>query len=133
MRLSIERTNTVLYCSRWQETVDFYRSVLDLPIAFANDWFVEFELTATSFLSVANAARSTIDAVGGQGITITAKVADVVTARQALVDRGVEVTPVQRRWGSAVVYLRDPERHRLELWSENDVSDRLSRRRGSPR
>jgi len=118
MRLSVERTNTVLYCRNWQETVEFYRSVLELPVNFVNEWFVEFTLTPTSFLGIADVTRSTMAAVGGQGVTITLKVADVVVARNALVDRGIDVTEVRRRWGADVAYLHDPEGHRLELWSD---------------
>ena len=69
--LSIERTNTVLYCERWLETVAFYRTVLGLGVAFENDWFVEFQLTSSSFLSIADASRATIGAVEGQGVTLT--------------------------------------------------------------
>ena len=63
--LSIERTNTVLYCERWLETVAFYRTVLGLRVAFENDWFVEFQLAGSSFLSIADASRATIGAVDG--------------------------------------------------------------------
>ena len=79
--LAIERTNTVLYCERWSETVAFYRSVMGLGVAFENDWFVEFELTASAFLSIADSSRATIAAVQGQGITLTWQVPELGVAR----------------------------------------------------
>lgn len=108
--------NTILYCAKWVETVTFYRENLGLPVHFANDWFVEFELNAGSFLSVADAAKATISAVGGQGITLAWKVADAVAARESLSAAGTAVTPLQRKWGGLLFYCQDPEGHRLEFW-----------------
>ena len=108
----------MLYCERWSETVAFYRSVLGLSVAFHNDWFVEFELTPSSFLSVADSARATIGAVQGQGVTLTWQVADVGAARATLEATGVDVTEIRRRWGANVCYCHDPEGHRIELWSD---------------
>jgi len=42
--LAINSTNTILYCKKWQETVDFYQHCLKSPIIFSSDWFVEFKL-----------------------------------------------------------------------------------------
>lgn len=116
--LHIERCNTILYCRRWSETVAFYRDVLGLTVSFENDWFVEFDVCAGASVSVAEASRSTIEAVDGQGITITWRVGDVRTAREELVRRGLDVTAIHQRWGSSACYVHDPEGHRLELWSE---------------
>ena len=48
--IAVQRTNTILYCRRWAATVQFYRDQLRLPVAFANDWFVEFQLNAAAYL-----------------------------------------------------------------------------------
>ena len=117
MELKIQRTNTILYCRQWQPAVRFYREQLGLAVSFENEWFVEFALTEDSFLSVADAERATIAAVGGQGITLTLKVPDLEAARGQLAQQGVEPTPIRHRWGSSVFYCYDPEGHRLEFWS----------------
>ena len=116
--LSIERTNTVLYCERWLETVAFYRTVLGLRVAFENDWFVEFQLAGSSFLSIADASRATIGAVDGQGVTLTWQVPMIVETRTLLESSGVDVTEIKSRWGADVFYCHDPEGHRIELWSD---------------
>ena len=116
--LSIERTNTVLYCERWPETVAFYRTVLGLGVAFENDWFVEFRLTSSSYLSIADSSRATVAAVEGQGITLTWQVHDLGTTRSVLAARGVAVTAIKSRWGADVCYCHDPEGHRVELWAD---------------
>lgn len=117
-RLTLDRTNVILYCRRWQPTVDFYRHKLRLDVAFENDWFVEFELTADSFLSIANSRRATIRDAQGQGITLTWRVADLHTTRAQLQRRGVDATPISRKWDALVFYCHDPEGHRLEFWQE---------------
>ena len=114
---NIRQTNTILYCSQRAATVAFYRDQLGLPIRYANDWFVEFQLSDGTFLSIANAARATISAVAGQGITLAWQLPDLATARQQLLAAGVQVTEIKEKWGARVCYFHDPEGHRLELWT----------------
>jgi catechol 2,3-dioxygenase-like lactoylglutathione lyase family enzyme len=114
----ITRTNTILYCRRWAETVHFYREVLGLPVTIENDWFVEFRLTEASFLSIADTARASVAAVEGQGITLAWQVDDLDAARKHLQQQGIAVTPIRRRWDARVFYCHDPEGHRLEFWNE---------------
>lgn len=121
--LQLRRTNTILYCQNWEATAAFYRDTLGLPVTFANDWFVEFALhagadTGGANLSVANSARASIAAVGGQGITLAWQVDDLPAVREQLEAAGVAVTPIKQRWGASVCYCRDPEGHRIELWAE---------------
>ncbi len=40
----------ILYCRQWNNTVEFYRDLMKLPVSFSNNWFVEFLLTETSRL-----------------------------------------------------------------------------------
>lgn len=112
------RANTILYCAAWAATVAFYRDRLALPVTFANDWFVEFQLNDGARLSIADASRATIPAVAGQGITLAWQVASLAAARAALLAAGVTTTAPQRRWGAWVCYCYDPEGHRIELWED---------------
>ena len=117
-RVSVDRVNTVLYCEAWADTVAFYRDLVGFPVEHDSDWFVEFRLAPQAFLSVADAQRTTMNAVGGHGITLTLHTEDVTATRSLLENRGIEVTPITRRWGADVVYCHDPEGHRIEFWSE---------------
>lgn len=121
--VAVERTNTVLYCDRWADVVAFYRDRLGLTVAFENDWFVEFAVHAGGFLSVANAARSSIRAGDGAGITLSWQVADVTDVRSAIAEAGVEVGDLSRRFGADVFDVFDPAGNRIEFWSESS-SDR---------
>lgn len=114
--MQLQRTNTILYCHHWAATVAFYREVLQLAVAHETDWFIEFRLTAESYLSVADERRATIASVGGQGITLSWQVADLDRHRAMLEQHGITLTPTKRKWGARLFYLHDPEGHRIELW-----------------
>ncbi len=115
---NIRTVNTILYCKRWQETVDFYQQRLKLPVTFATAWFVEFRLCDAARLSVADERRASVKSAGGGGITIALQVQDADAAWQALKEGGLEPGPVQdHAWGARVFYFADPEGHRLEVWS----------------
>lgn len=117
--ISIKSANTILYCQRWQETVAFYQHSLQLPITFASDWFVEFELTGGARLSIANEARATIKSSHGAGITLTFQVDSADETWQQLHQQGVALEQVKdHAWGARVFYFYDPEGHRLEVWSK---------------
>lgn len=110
-------SNTILYCVRWRETVDFYRRVLGLPVNVEKDWFVEFRLTRHSFVSVADADRASIGSSAGQGLTITLQVDDVQAVHGRLRESGVDVGTVKSHpWGALGFFCRDPEGYRLEFW-----------------
>lgn len=114
--MRIHRTNTILYCRNWSDTVAFYQHYFDFTVTYETDWFVEFRLSHDTYLSIANASHTTIESVEGQGITLSWQVADVHEARTQLQQEGLEVSKLQKKWGALLFYLHDPEGHRIELW-----------------
>jgi len=117
--LTLKNTNTILYCKTWRETVDFYQRGLELPITFASDWFVEFQLTETAHVSIANERRASVKSSNGAGITITLQVENANDAWHYLHGKGLAPGPLKNHaWGARVFYFFDPEGHRLEIWSE---------------
>lgn len=118
--IDIVTANTILYCDRWQETVQFYQQ-LGLPVLEQNDWFVEFELNTGSRLSVANAARASINSSQGAGLTITLQVADIHSWFRRIQQLGIASEGIrQHGWGADVFYIFDPEGNRIEFWCSND-------------
>lgn len=115
--MHIESSNIILYCKKWEETVAFYQSGLGLPITAHNGWFVEFTLTDSSRLSVADESRTTIKSSSGNGITIGLQVADIAKAHAQFVAASLNPTEIKKVWGAEVFYLFDPERNRIEFWS----------------
>lgn len=115
--LVAQRVNTILYCRDWRAAADFYGSVLGLARTFSNDWFAEFEVAPGASVSIADAARTSIEPGGGKGITLSLRVSDLAAERARLADRGAAPGPVRRRFGSEVFDVWDPEGNRLEFWA----------------
>jgi catechol 2,3-dioxygenase-like lactoylglutathione lyase family enzyme len=116
--IGASRFNTILYCERWRECVEFYRDRLGLPVTFANDWFVEFRVAGDACLSIADATRATVSTSAGAGMTLTFRVDDADRAREALLAAGIEApAPRDHPWGARTFFVRDPEGTRLEFWS----------------
>src|SRR5690606_7223318 len=107
-----------LYCQAWSECVAFYRDRLGLPVTFASEWFVEFALTESARLSIADERRATVKSSHGAGITLTFQVDDADALWSLFQTEGIETTPCKTHaWGARTFYLRDPEGNRLEIWS----------------
>jgi uncharacterized glyoxalase superfamily protein PhnB len=97
--------------------VDFYQNRLGLPVNFASEWFVEFSLTGTARLSIADEGRASVKSAGGQGITLALEVEDIRAAHRWAESTGLAPTALRRHpWDAEVFYLRDPEGHRIEFW-----------------
>jgi len=114
---SIKRTNTILYCRNWETTVKFYRDVLKLRVNHEAEWLVEFQLVDNTYLSIANAAHTSIKSSNGDGITLSFQVETIDVAHRQLCEIGIETGPIKPIWGSRAFYIFDPEGHRIELWS----------------
>ena len=116
MDMILQRANTILYCSQWEATVDFYSETFNFNITHQNDWFVEFQLSPNSFLSIADAKHTSIESVNGKGITLSWQISDVHKVHDSLQEAGIEVTNIKKKWGANLFYFHDPEGHRIELW-----------------
>ncbi len=118
MAFPIKTTNTILYCKNWRQTVAFYQQCLQLAVNFRADWFVEFRLTDTAHVSIADESKASVKSCRGAGITLTLQVEDIDETWQYLQHNGVTPGPIKEHaWGARVFYFFDPEGHRIEAWS----------------
>ena len=113
----IKRSNTILYCRNWENTVRFYRDVLKFVINHESEWFVEFQLADNTYLSIANAANTSIKSADGGGITISWQIEDVELTYLRFNELGIKTRKIKSVWGARAFYIFDPEGHRIELWS----------------
>jgi predicted enzyme related to lactoylglutathione lyase len=117
MHKSPTTTNMILYCKEWGKTVRFYRDQLHLIVSFSTDWFVEFALTTSSRLSVADEKRSSIKSCEGKGVTLALEVEDIDGVWEYMEKIGVKPTVIRKHpWDARVFHLYDPEGHRIEIW-----------------
>ena len=122
--MEIQTANTILYCAKWQETVAFYQTRLDLQVLTALEWFVEFRLNATARLSIADAARTTMNSCDGKGITLAWEVDDIEATHAYLQEAGLYPPQIRdHAWGAKVFFIFDPEGNRLEFWSQQHTID----------
>ena len=113
-----QSVNTILYCRKWRETVSFYRDRLGLPISFESEWLIEFEVSESGFLSIADERRSRVKSAVGAGMTITLRVENADATHAHLEEAGLQLGPVHAHpWGARLFRFHDPEGHRLEIWS----------------
>ena len=115
--MKINESNTILYCNHWKKTVDFYSMDLNLTVLTVREWFVEFRLTDSARLSIADTARTLIKSSEGKGVTISLKVDDIQARHTDFKKKKLNPTPIRPLWGARVFYLHDPEGNRLEFWS----------------
>ena len=118
--IKIKTTNTILYCKKWKQTVSFYRSLLNLPVLTSLDWFIEFKISDTSRLSIADELKTSIKSNEGKGITLTFEVDDIQNTHSNLVQLGLENIVIKdHSWGAQVIHIYDPEGNRIEFWEAN--------------
>lgn len=116
MLFEIARTNTILYCRNWTEMIAFYQDVLQLTANYQNDWFIEFQLDESTFVSIADERRTSIKSASGGGITLSWQVSNIRNAHDKLRAHEIAVSELTEKWGALVCYFRDPEGNRIELW-----------------
>lgn len=114
--MAIKMVNTILYCTRWPETVAFYDKSLNLQRLATREWFIEFFLTDSARLSIADESRCSVKGAGGLGITISLAVDDLGAAHRKFQAKNLNPTPIKALWGAKVFYLYDPEGNRIEFW-----------------
>ena len=115
--MEIKTANTIFYCRKWEETVRFYRDYLNLTVNFETDWFVEFSLSTTSRLSIADETRARVKSCNGKGMTLSFEVEDIDKVRAFAEKAGLKPTIIKKHpWEARIFYLFDPEEHRIEIW-----------------
>jgi len=115
--MKLRTVNTIIYCRKWKETVAFYKTQLRFRVTVALEWFVEFKLNETARLSVADAARTSMESCEGKGITLTMEVDDIESTHVYLEKAGLNPPAIRdHAWGARVIYIYDPEGNRLEFW-----------------
>jgi len=115
--MRIKTANTIFYCRKWEETVRFYRDHLNLTVNFSSDWFVEFCLSPSCRLSIADEKRASIKSCNGKGITLSFEVENIDNAWEFAEKAGLKPTTIKKHsWEARIFYLFDPEEHRIEFW-----------------
>lgn len=124
--LNISSSNTILYCTKWQECVHFYQHVLNFPVNFAkDDWFREFRVNEKSCISVADVKRCTIASSEGVGVTMSWSLDELESLHAHLKTHNVRISDItSHSWRAPYFYAWDPEGNRIEFWQNFDPKAR---------
>ena len=116
----------ILYVRNVEETMHFYRDVLQLPVKMQVDTYVEFDtgMTTLSF-NTRESVRQDIgldvaqDLMTSSTFEIGFVVEDVVATIENLRQQQVVIVkePVVKPWGQTVAYITDPDGHFIEICS----------------
>ncbi len=112
----IQRTNTVIYCDKWESAKHFYEVVLQLPIAMETEWFAEFSLGNQAYVSLIDTAHTQHASSNGVGMLLTWRVANLQDWHQTLESRGVAVGEILTVFDRPLFRFTDPEGTRIEIW-----------------
>lgn len=114
---TIVRSNTILYCDNFEQTIKFYRDILQLPVHHKNEWLVEFLLFDQTFLSIADEKRTSIKSSKGKGVTISLNVENLDQVHNYFYQQGSTVSDIKPAWEAMAFYIYDPSGNRVEFWT----------------
>jgi len=116
----------ILYVRDLEQTMHFYRDILQLPVKMQVDTYVEFDtgMTTLSF-NTRQSIRQDIglDVAEDLAVSSTFEIGFVVDDVMATIEqlRQQEVVivkePVVKPWGQTVAYIADPDGHFIEICS----------------
>jgi catechol 2,3-dioxygenase-like lactoylglutathione lyase family enzyme len=112
------KLNSISYITLWavnfDEMVVFYRDMLELPVAYSDENFIQF---ATQGTKLYLHRLGTAPPLREHTVEIHFNVPDVDAAYQELVGRGAdfEEAPANRPWGARMAAFRDPEGYSIEI------------------
>lgn len=116
-KMKINTFNTIIYCDKWDETLNFYANTLGLTVGFSTSWFVEFIIGTDARLSIADQKRSRFSSAHGMGLTLSLEVTSIDDAHNHMIQKGLNPSPVtEHPWNARVFYIHDPEGNRIEFW-----------------
>ena len=93
--------------------------LLGLEVIFSSEWFVEFQVTPESRISIADERHSSVKSSEGKGITLTLEVEDIESVWKDLDQIKLKPGKIKKHpWKAKVFYMKNPEGHRIEVWQK---------------
>ena len=107
--MKFDRTGLILYTINYEQCVDFYKNILELPIMFTSDMLTCFQL-GESYLMVELDDEGNREDNSSHRIKtcIRLNVSDVKSAANRLIEKNIEVDYQEHSWGTIAKFL-DPD------------------------
>jgi len=105
-----------LWVNKFEETISFYKNILELPVESEDENFIQFN-TAGTKLFIHRSMSGIEEPLRKDVLEIHFDVNDVDKVYKELESRGVEFESVPKNmpWGTRVVAFKDPEGFTVEL------------------
>ena len=116
--VAVKSLHTVLLCEKWEDCVSFYRDVLEFPVVYERERFVEFRVTPHACIGILKPLHPDAPRPSHDRVILSICVEDIEEAHAELKARISDLPPPRKHpWGPRVFESRDPEGWRIEFWS----------------
>ena len=109
-----------VFSFRWEDSVEFYRDVIGIPLSFLGQDFgwAQFDLGSASLgLERCDPADPEARDLVGRFVGISIEVGDIETTYDTLIAKGVEFIgpPERQAWGGVLAHFKDPDGNVITL------------------
>ncbi len=109
-----------VFSFRWEDSVEFYRDVIGIPLSFLGQDFgwAQFDLGSASLgLERCDPADPEARDLVGRFVGISIEVGDIETTYDTLIAKGVEFIgpPERQAWGGVLAHFKDPDENVITL------------------
>lgn len=128
--MQIERTGIILNTENYRRCVEFYETLFNLEILYAEDGD-DFKLTCFDFLGsylmieTGGTAKETGRSVSESPAKIRINVSDIQEALEKVLEYGIDAKILQSSWG-ATINIIDPDGNRVGIRDEKTFAEQLT-------
>ncbi len=109
-----------IFCFKWKECVEFYKTTLGLPVFFEDEnlGWAQFDVGGT-YIGVERCDRQDKESsdLVGRFVGVSIQVEDIDAEYRQLGEKGVEFRgpPEKQPWGGTLLHLEDPDGNIITL------------------
>ncbi len=115
---NVESFHTVLFCSKWDACIAFYRDILDFTVVDEKPGFIEFEVRPGSRIGLLHSVHGSTSKDRTKPHILSFRVDHLEEIHKELSARCGTVSALRKHpWGALLFEVLDPEERRLEFWT----------------
>jgi catechol 2,3-dioxygenase-like lactoylglutathione lyase family enzyme len=114
---SVESFHTLLFCSKWDDCIAFYRDILGFAVVDEKPGFIEFEVRPGSRIGLLQSVRDGASKKRAAPHILSFRIENLEEVHKDLSSRCPTASALRKHpWGALLFEIRDPEERRLEFW-----------------
>lgn len=116
--VAVKSLHTVLLCEKWEDCVSFYRDVLEFPVLYERERFVEFQVAPDACIGILKPLHPDAPRPSHDRVILSICVEDIEDSHGQLKTRFPGLPPISKHpWGPRAFEFQDPEGWRIEFRS----------------